>query len=77
MPSRRAASFLIAAYAAIHVWWAVAGAPRFGSFGESFLPGGWTPVGIAAASLTAILLYGKVGRRLWSVVVLGRASGAR
>jgi hypothetical protein len=72
MPSSRWTPFLLAAYAIIHVWWGIDGAPRFDSFGESFIPGTWTPVVISVAALAANLLF---TRRRWAVVVLGWAAG--
>ncbi|MCD0446360.1 hypothetical protein LO763_22350 [Glycomyces sp. A-F 0318] len=75
MPWRRLTPFLLAVYAVIHVRWAVAGAPRFDSFGESFIPGAWTPVALAAAALAANLLFDRTRHR-WAVAVLGWVAGA-
>ncbi|MCC3763709.1 hypothetical protein K3N28_11575 [Glycomyces sp. TRM65418] len=68
-------AFLLAAYTAIHIWWALAGAPHFDSFGESFIPGAWTPVAIASAALAANLLFLRSIRHDWAVVVFGWAAG--
>ncbi|MDN3238255.1 hypothetical protein [Glycomyces tritici] len=59
-------------YALIHIYWAAAGAPRFTSFGESFVPGRWTPVAIAAAAVLACLPL----TRPRIAIVLGWAAGA-
>ncbi|MEV4822147.1 hypothetical protein [Micromonospora sp. NPDC049274] len=40
-----------ATYALVHLWWAVGGAPRFLMGRESYFPGGWVPVVIAAVAL--------------------------
>lgn len=44
-------------YAAVHVWWAVAGEPEFTGRGESFFPGGWVPVvpALLAASVCWVI----------------------
>ena len=63
-----------AAYVAVHVWWALAGAPRFSSFGESFVPGRWTPVVIGALAVAACLLLARACAT-WGAVVLGWLSG--
>ncbi|WP_049556875.1 hypothetical protein [Nonomuraea sp. SBT364] len=68
--TKRLAAAWTAAYGAVHVWWAVAGAPAFGSFGESFIPGEWPPVVLAALAATACLL--PVSR---AAVTLGWAAG--
>ncbi|MBE1488297.1 hypothetical protein [Plantactinospora soyae] len=39
------------AYALVHLWWVVGGAPRFLMGRESYFPGGWVPVVIAAVAL--------------------------
>jgi hypothetical protein len=75
MPSSRLAPILLAVYASIHVWWGIAGAPHFDSFGESFIPGRWTPVAVAAAALIACLLLLRETRYRWAVVALGWAAG--
>lgn len=41
----------LTAYALIHLWWAVGGAPRFLMGRESYFPGGWVPVVIATVAL--------------------------
>lgn len=38
-------------YALVHLWWAIGGAPRFLMGRESYFPGGWVPVVIAAVAL--------------------------
>lgn len=40
-----------AAYALVHLWWAIRGAPRFVMGRESYFPGGWVPVVIAGVAL--------------------------
>ncbi|WP_211349505.1 hypothetical protein [Micromonospora pisi] len=40
-----------AAYALVHLQWAIGGAPRFLMGRESYFPGGWVPVVIAAVAL--------------------------
>ncbi|THV40871.1 hypothetical protein [Glycomyces buryatensis] len=75
MSPRRLTPFLLAVYAAVHVWWAIAGAPHFDSFGESFIPGIWTPVAIAVAALAASLLFLRENRHPWAIVALGWAAG--
>jgi hypothetical protein len=61
-PSRARIPFLAAgwcgAYAVVHLWWAVAGAPTFLGRGESFFPGGWVPVVPASVAASASLLDG-------------------
>ena len=39
------------AYALVHIWWAIFGAPHFLMGRESYFPGGWVPVVIAAVAL--------------------------
>ncbi|MGN9785615.1 hypothetical protein ACTMTF_29625 [Nonomuraea sp. ZG12] len=74
----------LAAYCAVHVWWAVAGAPVFASFGESFIPGRWPPVALSALAMLACLLMARpraVPRAVpsalhpWPPVVLGWVAG--
>ncbi|RLP94728.1 hypothetical protein EAD89_03585 [Micromonospora sp. BL4] len=50
------AAVWVGAYAVVHAWWAVQGAPRFAEPGESFFPGGWLPVATAVLSTAAVLL---------------------
>lgn len=49
----KAAAIWAVAYAVVHGWWAVGGAPRFAEPGESVFPGGWVPV--APALLAAVV----------------------
>ncbi|MEV4221389.1 hypothetical protein [Nonomuraea sp. NPDC049725] len=69
--AKRLAAAWTAAYGAVHVWWLVAGAPEFGRFGESFVPGEWPPIALAVLATTACLL--PAGR---AAVALGWAAGA-
>ncbi|MGI5520547.1 hypothetical protein ACQEUX_06290 [Micromonospora sp. CA-259024] len=53
-PASRFGLFAVAwqtAYALVHLWWAIGGAPRFLMGRESYFPGGWVPVVIAAVAL--------------------------
>lgn len=75
MSSGRLTLLLLAGYTVVHVVWAVGGAPHFDSFGESFIPGAWTPVAIASAALAANLLFLRGSRHPWFGVVLGWAAG--
>jgi hypothetical protein len=45
-------------FAAVHAWWAVAGAPRFAPPGESFFPGGRVPVVLALLAAVVAMLIG-------------------
>ena len=69
------------AYAVVHGWWAVGGAPRFAAPGESLLPGGWVPVAPALlAAVTGLLIGSGAGRDRrsrgrWTLAGLGWLSG--
>ncbi|MFG1841588.1 hypothetical protein ACGFH8_24565 [Micromonospora sp. NPDC049175] len=71
----------VTAYAVVHAWWAVRGAPRFAEPGESFFPGGWLPVVPAVLSAAAILLVASGAERdrssrvRWALAALGGVSG--
>jgi hypothetical protein len=56
-PSRVIASWALA-YASVHAWWAVTGAPHFDGLGESFFPEGWVPVVPSVLSAVVTLLIG-------------------
>lgn len=70
------------AYAAVHAWWAVGGAPRFAAPGESFFPGGWVPVAPAGlASVAGVLIGSGAGgdrssRGRWLLAGVGWLAGA-
>ncbi|MEV7988749.1 hypothetical protein [Micromonospora sp. NPDC085948] len=76
-----AAALWVTAYAVVHAWWALRGAPRFAEPGESFFPGGWLPVVPAVLSAAAILLISsgverdRSTRGRWTLAVLGWVSG--
>lgn len=69
------------AYAVVHAWWAVGGAPRFTAPGESLLPGGWVPVAPALlAAVTGLLIGQGAGRdrhprARWTLAGLAWLSG--
>jgi hypothetical protein len=69
-------------FAAVHAWWAVAGAPRFAPPGESFFPGGWVPVVLSlVAAVVAMLIGSGAGRdrdprRRWLLAGAGWLAGA-
>lgn len=56
---RRIAAAGLTVYGLVHAWWAVAGPPPFANGAESFFPGGWLPVILAAIALVAV---GRKGR---------------
>ncbi|WP_214316943.1 hypothetical protein [Nonomuraea sediminis] len=64
---------ILVAYAVIHVYWAVAGGPHFAIFGESFVPGVWTPVVLSGLALGAWLLVARRPGR--AAVALGWGAG--
>ncbi|MET8040857.1 hypothetical protein ABZU25_08330 [Micromonospora sp. NPDC005215] len=71
----------VTAYAVVHAWWAVRGAPPFAEPGESFFPGGWLPVVPALLSAAVVLLIRSGTERdrstgvRWALAALGWLSG--